>query len=141
MPEFGIEGDVNLAGSRIIVPVALATILAGAVVTVTGTVTATAGGSGSLGGTVVQAAAQYAFTNTSAVIKSSPGTLYQVLLAGASGTVAGAGTLLVLDGSATVAVLPVAAGGFQSAPFGPGVGFGTLIASLIGSGDATFVFR
>lgn len=38
MVEFQIEGDVNIAGSRIIVPVAIATVLPGIVVPVTGTV-------------------------------------------------------------------------------------------------------
>ncbi|MBF6555574.1 MAG: hypothetical protein IVW52_05280 [Acidimicrobiales bacterium] len=209
MVEFLIVGSENLQGSRIILPVAFATVLPGVVMPVSGTVTTAGSGtvvvgtilnaplvtvqgtvvsqgtisvgtvtavvqigtvnvvgtldavlgtvsvavvSGTvqivgtlpttvLGGTIQSQPASYLFTSVSATVKGSPGVLYQVNAAGESGLVAGPGTLLVLDGVATVLVVPVAAGGFQSAPFGPGVGFGTLIGSIVGSVDATFVFR
>ena len=108
--------------------------IVGGTVNVQGTVTVG-------GGTVQSQPASYAFTDVSATIKGSAGVLYQINASGESGLVAGPGTLLAMDGAATLAVLPVAAGGFVSAPFGPGVGFGTLIASIIGDVDATFVFR
>ena len=92
-------------------------------------------------GTVQSQAASYVFTNVSSVVKGTPGVLYMVNAAGETGLVAGAGTLLVLDVSATVTVVPVAAGGYVSAPFGPGVTFSSLIASIIGDVDATFVVR
>jgi hypothetical protein len=92
-------------------------------------------------GTVQSQSGSYVFTSVSATIKGSPGVLYQVNVSGESGLVSGPGTLLILDGTATVGVVPVAAGGFVSAPFTPGVGFGTLIGSVIGSVDATFVIR
>jgi hypothetical protein len=229
MTEFMIEGDINIAASRVLVPVAVATILPNVVMPVSGTVTTTsAGGTITIGtiaavgtilsplalgtvlspvpiagtisvgtvtavvdigtvnvvgtldallgtinanvsgtvsvgsilsplsigtvlspvpttilsGTISFLPANYVFTNVSAVIKGTPGTLWQINAAGESGLVAGAGTLLVLDAAATVLVMPLAAGGFQSAPFGPnGVNFGSLIASVIGNVDATFVIH
>ena len=89
-------------------------------------------------GTIQNQSASYGFTNVSSVIKSSPGILYGINVSGESLT---AGTLLVMDSTATLVVIPVAAGGFESAPFAPGVGFGTLIASVIGAADATFIYR
>ncbi|MBF6555576.1 MAG: hypothetical protein IVW52_05290 [Acidimicrobiales bacterium] len=72
----------------------------------------------------------------------APGTTVGIhSAAGGTGLVAGPGTLLVMDGSGTVVVMPVAPGGFVTASFLPGAGFGTLIASIIGTVDATFVFR
>jgi hypothetical protein len=161
MTEFMIEGDINIAASRVLVPVAVATILPNVVMPVSGTVTTTSsGGTITIGtiaavgtilspvpttilsGTISFLPANYVFTNVSAVIKGTPGTLWQINAAGESGLVAGAGTLLVLDAAATVLVMPLAAGGFQSAPFGPnGVNFGSLIASVIGNVDATFVIH
>ncbi len=88
-----------------------------------------------------QSASSYVFTSVSATIKASPGILYLINASGESGLTAGPGTLLVLDSTSTIAVIPVAAGGFVTAPFGPGVSFGTLIGSIIGSVDATFVIR
>jgi hypothetical protein len=116
----------------------VASVQSGVVFPVTGTIdagTVTVAG----GGTVQQRPASYKFTTVSATVAGSAGVLYAVVAAGESGLVSGPGTLLVLDGTATVAVLPVAAGGLASPQFGPGVAFGTLIASVIGSVDATFV--
>ena len=145
-----ILGTVNVSGtvpvSTILSPVSIGTVLSPVPV---GTILAPVSigtvlspvGVEVVGGTVQSLASSYAFTNVSAVVKGSPGVLYQVNAAGESGLVAGAGTLLVLDSAATVLVVPVAAGGFVSAPFGPGVNFGSLIASILGSVDATFVFH
>ena len=183
MTEFSITGYEILAGTRILLPVDIASVEPGISVPVTGTVnvgsvnaiidvatlnavidvatiqmlgtiqnaplvTVQGSVSASLsspvtvaGGTIESLAASYVFTSVSATIKGSPGILYQINAAGESGLVAGAGTLLVLDGSATLAVVPVASGGFESVSFYPGVGFGTLIGSIIGSTDATFVVR
>ena len=186
MTEFSISGYEILAGTRILIPVDIASIQPGIAIPVTGTVnvgsivavidvatinavvdvatinsveslgtiensplvTVQGAVSASLtspvtvaGGTVEALPAQYAFTSVSATIKGSPGVLYNIAAAGESGLVAGAGTLLVLDSTSTIVVVPVAAGGVQSVPFYPGVGFGTLIGSIIGNVDATFVYR
>jgi hypothetical protein len=138
MTEFGIVGDVVIAGSRILVPVSVATVVPGVVVPVSGTVSL-GGGTVPVAGTVQIQPARYVFTSVSGTVKGGPGVLYSVFASGESGLVAGAGTLLVLDGTATVAVVPVGAGGAVPVPFAPGVAFGTLIASVLGSVDATFV--
>jgi hypothetical protein len=123
-------------------PVAIATIDNAPLVTVQGAVAASLSSPVTVaGGTIESLAAGYVFTSVSATIKGSPGILYQINVAGESGLVSGPGTLLVLDSTATLAVVPVAAGGFEPVPFGPGVNFGTLIGSIIGSIDATFVVR
>lgn len=173
MPAPEITGFAVLAGSRIIVPVEVAsldasagipsvgtigTLLSGHINTDTGTIGTIISGAitatilsgqlanvGTIGtilsGQVTLQPASYVFTNVTATIKGSSGILYQINAAGESGLVAGPGTLLVLDSTATVTVIPVAAGGYVPAPFRPGVTFGTLIASIIGSVDATFVIK
>jgi hypothetical protein len=133
--------DVATIGA-IASPVTIGTIQSAPLVTVQGAVAASLSSPVTVaGGTIESLAAGYVFTSVSATIKGSPGILYQINVAGESGLVSGPGTLLVLDSTATLAVVPVAAGGFEPVPFGPGVNFGTLIGSIIGSIDATFVVR
>lgn len=156
MVEYNVSGGVVFAGSRILMPVAVATVLPSGLTQYIGTiatilspvaVSATVVASISMGtiavsgGTIQSQPALYAFRSASGTIKASAGVLYSVLVAGETGIVgASGGTLLVLDAAGTIAVVPVASGGFQPAPFGPGVSFSSLFASLMGSIDATFVY-
>lgn len=146
MVEYNLQGGVVFSGSRILMPVAVATILAAAQgAAVSGTL-----GVGTIGtiqsavgvvGTVQAQAASYRFLTASGTVKASAGVLYSVLVAGETGIAGGAaGTLLVLDSAGTIAVVPVASGGFNPAQFGPGINFGSLFGSIIGSLDATFVY-
>jgi len=162
--EYNVSGGVVFAGTRILMPVAVATVLSSAlepvsgtiVVGVTGTIGTIASPSGVIAtvatvqsqvqvvGTVVPGAGSYSFTTVSATIKGGPGTLYAVAAAGNNAIASlSAGTLLVLDSTSTIMVAVVASGAFVSHQFGAvGVGFGTLIASIIGGAiDTSFVVR
>lgn len=92
--------------------------------------------------TVTQAQASYFYAQTGlATIKATAGTLFSAVLTGEAGILAAAGTAVLLNATGTIAVLAVPAGQTVSAQFGPGVGFGTLIASIIGTVDLTVVYR
>lgn len=122
MAEFSIQGDVVIAGSRILVPTTIASILPGVAMPVSGTV-------------APQPGTSYYLT-ASGPVKSSAGVLYAANVAGL-GTQGG--TLLLLNGAATIAIVPVPAGGFVSASFGPGVAFTVLGGSIVGPLGAGFV--
>lgn len=92
--------------------------------------------------TVSQQAVSYSYQQTGlATIKATAGTLYDVILTGEAGLTAAAGTAVLLNGTGTIAVLAVPSGDMRQARFGPGVGFGTLIASIIGTVDLTVVYQ
>ena len=88
--------------------------------------------------TVTQQAVSYAFVQTGiATIKATAGTLYQAVMAG----VATAGTVILLNSTATIAVIVMVANDTRQAPFGPGVAFGTLIATVVGTVNLTVVYQ
>ena len=88
--------------------------------------------------TVTQQAVSYAFVQTGiATIKATAGTLYQVVMAG----VATAGTVTLLNSTATIAVVVMVANDTRQASFGPGVAFGTLIATVVGTVNLTVVYQ
>ena len=88
--------------------------------------------------TVTQQAVSYAFVQTGiATIKATAGTLYQAVMAG----VATAGTVILLNSVATIAVIVMVANDTRQAPFGPGVAFGTLIATVVGTVNLTVVYQ
>jgi hypothetical protein len=92
--------------------------------------------------TVSQQAVSYSYQQTGlATIKATAGALYEAILTGEAGLTAAAGTVVLLNGTGTIAVLAVPSGDMRQARFGPGVSFGTLIASIIGTVDLTVVYR
>ena len=88
--------------------------------------------------TVTQQAVSYAFVQTGiATIKATAGTLYQAVMSGATT----AGTVVLLNSTATIAVIVMVANDTRQAPFGPGVAFGTLIATVVGTVNLTVVYQ
>ena len=123
---------VTVAGT----PTVSATILATPTVTVAGTASVNATVIGTP--TVTQQAASYSFVQTGvATIKATAGTLYMAVMGG----IGTAGTVILLNNLATIAVLPMTVNDTRQASFSPGVAFGTLIASIIGTVDLTVVYQ
>ena len=99
-----------------------------------GTLVATVSGTA----TVTQQAVSYAFVQTGiATIKATAGTLYQAVMSG----VATAGTVTLLNSAATVVVIVMVANDTRQVSFGPGVAFGTLIATVVGTVNLTVVYQ
>ncbi len=105
MAEFDIQGDIIIAGSRILVPISMASILPGVIMTVQGTVTSSGVGSS---GTVVVATIQNApLVTVQGTVTSSGGstsgtvtvaTILNAPLVTVQGTVAGSATVVYLGG-------------------------------------------
>ena len=114
--------DVTVIGT----PTVSATIVGTPTVTVIGTPT------------VTQQAASYAFVQTGlATIKATAGTLHQAIMGG----IGTAGTVILLNNLATIALLPMTVNDTRQASFGPGVAFGTLIATVVGTVNLTVVYQ
>ena len=111
---------------------------------IVGTPTVTVAGTASVNATVIgtptvtQQAASYSFVQTGlATIKATAGTLYMAVMGGL-GT---AGTVILLNNLATIAVLPMTVNDTVQASFSPGVAFGTLIATVVGTVNLTVVYQ
>ena len=121
---------VTVAGT----PTVSASISGTPTVTVAGTADVTVIGTP----TVTQQSASFSFVQTGvATIKATAGTLYQAVMGG----IGTAGTVILLNNLATIAVLPMTVNDTRQASFSPGVTFGTLIASIIGTVDLTVVYQ
>jgi hypothetical protein len=76
-----------------------------------------------------------------ATIKAAAGTLFGLILTGEAGTTAVAGTLTVLNGAATIAVIAVPSAQTQPVGFSTGIVFSTsLVVVASGSVSVTFLY-
>ena len=112
--------------------------------TIAGTPTVTVAGTASVNATILgtptvtQQSASFSFVQTGlATIKATAGTLYMAVMGGL-GT---AGTVILLNNLATIAVLPMTVNDTVQASFNPGVAFGTLIATVVGTVNLTVVYQ
>ena len=113
-------------------------------VDVLGTPTVTVAGTPSVNATVIgtptvtQQSASFSFVQTGlATIKATAGTLHQAIMGG----IGTAGTVILLNNLATIAVLPMTVNDTRQASFSPGVAFGTLIATVVGTVNLTVVYQ
>ena len=135
-----IVGTPTVSASILGTPTVTASIPGTPTVSVIGTPTVSASILGTP--TVSQQPVSYAYTQTGvATIKATAGTLYEAIITGEAGLVAAAGTAVLLNSIGTIAVLAVPAGDMRQASFSPGVSFGTLIASIIGTVDLTVAYQ
>ena len=136
--------DVTIIGTPSVSVAGIASVTVVGTPSVNATIVGTPSVNASVIGTptVIQAQALYFYTQTGlATIKATAGTLYEAILTGEAGLTAAAGTAVLLNGTGTIAVLAVPSGDMRQARFGPGVSFGTLIASIIGTVDLTVVYQ
>jgi len=150
MVEFAILGDSNIASSRILVPVAMATVLPGVSFPVSGTVSVgtVAVGIGTVSvvatvqavATIVSPVLLGASTPTSATVSATisggPGTLYGVVSSN-QGTVAG--TVIVFAGGIGAPIIAIVPSGDMRGWINPkGIAYsGSLVASLQGQLQVT----
>lgn len=129
-----ISGTVNVQGT--LLATILGTVLVAGTVGIAGSVQAIVAG-----GTIVREPVSYNFSGVTGVIKATPGILYGINASGPSGLVSEGGTVVVYDSTGTITVIPVPAGGYVTAPFGPGVNFNALTATILGGVDVTTIFK
>ena len=131
---------VTVAGTADVTVIGTPTVSASIVGTPTVAVAGTASVNATVIGTptVTQQAASYSFVQTGvATIKATAGTLYQAVMGG----IGTAGTVILLNNLATIAVLPMTVNDTRQASFSPGVAFGTLIATVVGTVNLTVVYQ